>query len=144
MQRIAEAPIRLMSSAHAVEAWIVADQHANPAKGPALDALLETLGIDIVPVTVQHARLARTAYHTYGRGRHPVGLNFDDCFAYALAKATDLPRLFKAAGHRYARPSRPSASRLSLGIDQLWYDRNNIQGLSLWPHTVWQAPIIAA
>ena len=95
LRRIAEAPIRLMSSANAVEAWIVADRHANSAKGPALDALLETLGIDIVPVTVQHARLARTAYHTYGKGRHPAGLNFGDCFAYALAKATDLPLLFK-------------------------------------------------
>jgi ribonuclease VapC len=95
LRRIAEAPIRLMSSANAVEAWIVADRHANPAKGPALDALLETLGIDIVPVTVQHARLARTAYHTYGKGWHPAGLNFGDCFAYALAKATDLPLLFK-------------------------------------------------
>ena len=95
LRRIAAAPIRLMSSANAVEAWIVADRHVNPAKGPALDALLETLGIDIVPVTVQHARLARTAYHTYGKGRHPAGLNFGDCFAYALAKATDLPLLFK-------------------------------------------------
>jgi ribonuclease VapC len=95
LRRTAEAPIRLMSSANAVEAWIVADRHANPAKGPALDALLETLGIDIVPVTVQHARLARTAYHTYGKGRHPAGLNFGDCFAYALVKATDLPLLFK-------------------------------------------------
>ena len=95
LRRIAEAPIRLMSSANAVEAWIVADRHANPAKGPALDALLETLGIDIVPVTIQQARLARTAYHTYGKGRHPAGLNFGDCFAYALAKATDLPLLFK-------------------------------------------------
>ena len=95
LRRIAEAPIRLLSSANAMEAWIVADRHANPAKGPALDALLETLGIDIVPVTVQHARLARTAYHTYGKGRHPAGLNFGDCFAYALAKATDLPLLFK-------------------------------------------------
>jgi ribonuclease VapC len=84
-----------MSSASAVEAWIIADRHANPAKGPALDTLLETLGIDIVPVTVQHARLARTPYHTYGKGRHPAGLNFGDCFAYALAKVTDLPLLFK-------------------------------------------------
>lgn len=95
LRRIAEAPIRLMSSANAVEAWIVAGRHANPAKGPALDILLETLGIDMVPVTVQHPRLARTAYHTYGKGRHPAGLNFGDCFAYALAKATDLPLLFK-------------------------------------------------
>jgi ribonuclease VapC len=95
LRRIAEAPIRLMSSANAVEAWIVADRHANPAKGPALDALLETLAIDIAPVTVQQARLARTAYRTYGKGRHPAGLNFGDCFAYALAKATGLPLLFK-------------------------------------------------
>jgi ribonuclease VapC len=68
LRRIAEAPIRLLSAANAVEAWIVADRHANPAKGPALDALIATLAIDIVPVTVQHARLARTAYHTYGKG----------------------------------------------------------------------------
>jgi ribonuclease VapC len=53
LRRIAAASIRLLSSANAMEAWIVADRHANPAKGPALDALLETLGIDIVPVTVQ-------------------------------------------------------------------------------------------
>jgi hypothetical protein len=46
-----------MSSANAVAAWIVADRHANPAKGSALDALLETLGIAIGPVTVQQARL---------------------------------------------------------------------------------------
>jgi ribonuclease VapC len=84
-----------MSLANAVEAWIVADQHANPAKGPALDALIATLGIDLVPVTVQHAQLARRAYHTYGKGRHPAGLNFGDCFAYALAKVTGLPLLFK-------------------------------------------------
>jgi hypothetical protein len=117
-----------MSSANAVAAWIVADRHANSAKGPALDAFLETLSIAIGPVTVQQARLARTTYHTWGKGRPPAGLHFGDCCAYALAKATDLPRLFKAAGHRYARPSRPSASRLSLGIEQLWYDRNHHSG----------------
>jgi ribonuclease VapC len=95
LRRIVESPIRLLSAANVVAAWIVADRHAHPAKGPALDALLETLAIDIVPVTVQQARLARTAYHTYGKGRHPAGLNFGDCFAYALAKATGLPLLFK-------------------------------------------------
>jgi ribonuclease VapC len=75
LRRIAEAPIRLMSSANAVEAWIVADRHANSAKGPALDVLLETLGIDIVPVTVQHARLARTAYYLW-QGPASGGLEF--------------------------------------------------------------------
>jgi ribonuclease VapC len=100
LRRIAEAPIRLMSSANAIEAWIVADRHANPAKGPALDAFLWLV--------------------------NPLALRV----GYADTRT-------RAAGHRYARPSRPSASRLSLGIDQFWYDRNNIQGLSLWAHTVW-------
>jgi ribonuclease VapC len=77
--RIAEAPICLLSSANAVEVRIVADRHANSAKGPALDALLETLGIDIRLVTIQHARLARTAYHTYGKGQHLAGLNTAGC-----------------------------------------------------------------
>ena len=89
LRQIAEAPIRLMSSSNAVEAWIVVDRHANPAKGPALDALLETLGVDIVPVTIQHAHLARTASHTYGKGRHPAGLNFGNCLIATLVAGTD-------------------------------------------------------
>jgi uncharacterized protein with PIN domain len=32
---------------------------------------------------------------TFGKGKHPAGLNFGDCFAYALAKATGEPLLFK-------------------------------------------------
>ena len=47
LRLIAEAHTRMMSSANAVEAWIVADRHANPVKGPALDALMVTLGNDI-------------------------------------------------------------------------------------------------
>jgi ribonuclease VapC len=69
--------------------------HENPAKAPALDELIETLDIDIEPVTVQQARVARGAYHLYGKGKHPAGLNYGDCFAYALAKAMHQPLLFK-------------------------------------------------
>ena len=65
---LVEAPTRLMSSANALEAWIVADRHENPDKAPALDALIETLGIDIEPVTVQQARVARGAYHPLWQG----------------------------------------------------------------------------
>jgi ribonuclease VapC len=39
--------------------------------------------------------LARVAYRTYGKGNHPAGLNFGDCFSFALAKATNEPLLFK-------------------------------------------------
>jgi ribonuclease VapC len=44
---------------------------------------------------VDQVRVARRAYRTYGRGNHPAALNFGDCFAYALAKTTGLPLMFK-------------------------------------------------
>jgi ribonuclease VapC len=39
--------------------------------------------------------LARQAFLDFGKGRHPAGLNFGDCFSYALAKITGEPLLFK-------------------------------------------------
>jgi ribonuclease VapC len=54
-------------------------------------------GLSIEPVTEEQAHLARQAYTSYGRGRHPAGLNYGDCFPYALAKATGEPLLFKGA-----------------------------------------------
>jgi ribonuclease VapC len=49
----------------------------------------------IEPVTVEQAHLARQDFHDFGKGRHAAGLNFADCFAYALAKFTGEPLLFK-------------------------------------------------
>ena len=49
----------------------------------------------VEPVTVEQVALARLAYRTYGKGRHPAGLNFGDCFSYALAKLRSEPLLFK-------------------------------------------------
>jgi ribonuclease VapC len=51
--------------------------------------------IVIEPVTIEQAHLARHAFLDFGKGRHPAGLNFGDCFAYALAKATGEPLLYK-------------------------------------------------
>ena len=59
-----------------------------------LDALLQTLVMTVTPVDLRQARLARAAFLVYGKGRHPAGLNFGDCFSYALAKAFDAPLLF--------------------------------------------------
>jgi len=59
------------------------------------DALFRRVGIVIEPVTVEHAHTARQAFHDFGKGRHPAALNFGDCFAYALAKVTGEPLLFK-------------------------------------------------
>lgn len=59
------------------------------------DALFRRVGIVIEPVTIEQAHLARQAFHDFGKGRHPAGLNFGDCFGYALAKHTGEPLLFK-------------------------------------------------
>lgn len=60
-----------------------------------LDTLLQRASIEIVAVDEQQARLAREAFRHFGKGRHKAGLNFGDCFAYALAKALDEPVLCK-------------------------------------------------
>ena len=60
-----------------------------------LDTFLERAEIELVPVTVEHLEAARRAWRRFGRGNHPAELNFGDCFAYALARATGEPLLFK-------------------------------------------------
>jgi ribonuclease VapC len=58
--------------------------------------LLELSRVEIVPVSERHARDAIDAYGRFGKStRHPAQLNFGDCFSYALAKALDLPLLYK-------------------------------------------------
>jgi ribonuclease VapC len=63
-----------------------------------LQALLKALRLDIVPVSAGHAGRAIDAFRRFGKGRHPAGLNFGDCFSYALAKATGQALLFKGDG----------------------------------------------
>jgi ribonuclease VapC len=53
------------------------------------------------PVTTRQAEIARQAYRDFGKGRHKAGLNFGDCFAYALAKDLDEPLLFKGSDFRH-------------------------------------------
>jgi ribonuclease VapC len=60
-----------------------------------LDAFVRRAGIEISSVTLEQAQIARQAYLDFGKGRHPAGLNFGDCFAYALARETGKPLLFK-------------------------------------------------
>ena len=82
-----------ISAATYVEISLVLERF--PAHAEALDGLLTELDIDIQPVTVTQARLARDAFHAYGKGCHPAGLNYGDCFSYALAKASGEQLLFK-------------------------------------------------
>lgn len=97
LQQIVDDPVRLMSAGTLLEAGIVADNIPNRSKGPALDALLSTLGVRIESVTEEQVRLAREAYRRFGKGNHRAALNFGDCFAYALSKSSGEPLLFKGA-----------------------------------------------
>jgi ribonuclease VapC len=83
------------SAANLLEAGIVADSQTDPRTGRQLDALVANFRLRIKAVTEDQVRIARQAYLDFGRGNHPAGLNFGDCFAYALAKATGEPLLFK-------------------------------------------------
>lgn len=92
---ISAAPAKAISVVNYVEAGVRADGVKNKKRGPALDRIVETLGIELAGVTPEQGFSARRAYKTYGRGNHPAGLNFGDCFAYALAKGRGEPLLFK-------------------------------------------------
>jgi ribonuclease VapC len=87
--------VRLISAANLLEAGIVIDNQAGPGAGRRLDAFVERALIGIEPVTEEQVRIARQVYLDFGRGNHPAALNFGDCFAYALAKTTGEPLLFK-------------------------------------------------
>jgi ribonuclease VapC len=93
---IAGADRRRLSAANYVETAIVIDGSRNPIASRHFDDLLREAEIVIEPVTEEQAKIAREAYRDFGRGSgHPAGLNFGDCFAYALAKALHEPLLFK-------------------------------------------------
>jgi ribonuclease VapC len=73
-----------------------------------LDELIEEVSIIIEPFTATQAKIARQAYHAFGKGSgHPAGLNFGDCFTYALAREKREPLLWKGDdfGHTDLRPA---------------------------------------
>jgi len=92
---IAEAEVRLISAANYLEAGIVVDNQIGAAAGRQLDALISRAEVRVEAVTREHADIARQAYLDFGKGNHAARLNFGDCFAFALSKATGLPLLFK-------------------------------------------------
>ena len=92
---IAGASCCRMSVASLLEAAIVLESRSGAAGGHELDVFVERALIELAPVTTEHAQAARRAWRRFGKGNHPAGLNFGDCFAYALAEATREPLLFK-------------------------------------------------
>jgi ribonuclease VapC len=95
VRTLASAPERILSAANLVEVGIVMQARRGDDGARDLDLLLAKLRVDIAVVTANQADIARKAFRRYGRGRHAANLNFGDCFAYALAKDTSAPLLFK-------------------------------------------------
>ncbi len=88
-------PVRLVSAGTLLEAGIVIEAKLGEAGGGELDLWLHKLKAEIAPVTDEQVTLARDAFRRFGKGRSKAGLNFGDCFAYALAVERGEPLLFK-------------------------------------------------
>jgi ribonuclease VapC len=87
--------VRLMSTASYLETAIVIETRFGEPGGRELDLWLHRAAVDLVAVDAGQADIARVAHRTYGKGRHRAGLNYGDCFSYALAKVSNEPLLFK-------------------------------------------------
>jgi ribonuclease VapC len=96
-----------MSAANFLELSIAIEGQIGPDASRQCDIFFRRAGILIEPVTVEQAYLARQAFLDFGKGRHAAGLNFGDCFCYALAKITGEPLLFK--GEDFKKTDIPSA-----------------------------------
>jgi ribonuclease VapC len=96
--RAIEAALRpRMSAASYLEAAVVIDNRGDVVARREFDRFMRRTEIEVVAVDREQAEIARQAYRDFGKGRHPAGLNFGDCFSYALAKSVDEPLLFKGA-----------------------------------------------
>jgi ribonuclease VapC len=92
---LASATDPMISAATLVESSIVMLARTGPSGVKDLDELLAVAGVRCVAVDSSQAILAREAFARFGKGRSSAALNLGDCFAYALARATGQPLLFK-------------------------------------------------
>jgi len=86
---------RLVSAVSVFEASLVLQSRYGEDAVDDLDLLLMKIAARVVPFSVDDVAGVRSAYHRYGKGRHAAGLNFGDCFSYALAVSSGEPLLFK-------------------------------------------------
>ena len=106
---IAASRKRLLSAASLVETGMVLEVRSGEGAGRELDLFLHRAKFEVVPLDADQAEIARTAFRHYGKGSHPAGLNFGDCLAYAAAKATGEPLLFK--GGDFSKTDIPAADK---------------------------------
>ena len=90
-----------LSTASLAETFIVVAGRTGRDNAAKVLAFLDGAAVDVVPVDRRQALLVNEAFLRFGKGRHKAGLNYGDCFAYALAKRLDLPLLFKGDDFRH-------------------------------------------
>jgi len=95
VQALADDPKRMISVFNALESAIVIEAKKGEAGGRELDLFMHRARIEIIALNSDQVELALTAWRKYGKGNHPAGLNIGDCCAYALAKYSSEPLLFK-------------------------------------------------
>jgi ribonuclease VapC len=95
LDSIFRAETRMISAANVLETGIVLEARRGESAGREFDLFVVRTNLQIISLDSEQVEIARSAWRKYGKGRHPVGLNFGDCFAYALAKFTGEPLLAK-------------------------------------------------
>ncbi|RYE79005.1 MAG: type II toxin-antitoxin system VapC family toxin [Myxococcales bacterium] len=95
LARVLQTDTVALTAASLFEASMVVESRQGPDGARDLRSLLGELDVQIVAVDAEMAQAAHQAWQRFGKGRHPAGLNFGDCFSYALAKTWGVPLLFK-------------------------------------------------
>jgi ribonuclease VapC len=88
-------PIRLISAVSVLETGMIVEVRKAESGALELDNFILRGQLQTVPFDAEQAGIARLAFRRFGKGRHPAGLNFGDCAAYALASTRGEPLLFK-------------------------------------------------
>jgi ribonuclease VapC len=100
LELILQAETKLISAASSLETGIVLEAKRGEAAGREFDLFIVRAKLEVVSVDGEQTEIARSAWRKYGKGRHAAGLNFGDCFAYALAKFSGEKLLAKGADFR--------------------------------------------
>lgn len=108
---IADDDVRLISAATLVEAAIVLETRLGEEGGRELDLWLVKIDAEVIPIDAEQANVARRAWRRFGKGRHAAGLNFGDCFAYALAMTRGEKLLYK--GGDFSKSDVPAVAAVS-------------------------------
>lgn len=95
VEAMAQAPRLLISAGTLIECSVAVEARSGESAGREVDLFLHRGGVEVIAIDEDQASIARTAWRTYGTGRHAAGLNLGDLFSYALATSMGEELLFK-------------------------------------------------